>query len=217
MADKIEIAAEVRTEFGKGSARRARRASKIPGVIYGHGDDPRHVLLPGHETTLAVRNPNALLTLDIEGDEQMVVPKDIQRDPIKPWIVHLDLLAVRRGEKIVVDVPVEVTGDPASGYEYMLDQPTVPVEADALNLPENVTVDITDADENALPEAIILPEGSTLALSDWESPIVSVYEPQDQEIEEEDTEEDEAEGEEAAEEESAEEESSEGEDDSTEE
>ncbi|WP_300343887.1 50S ribosomal protein L25/general stress protein Ctc [Nesterenkonia sp.] len=199
MADKIQISAETRTEFGKGSARRARRADKIPAVIYGHGDDPRHVLLPGHETSLAVRNPNALITLDIEGEEQLVVPKDIQRDPIKPFIVHLDLLAVRKGEKIVVDVPVEVVGEPATGFEYMLDQPTVPVEADALNLPESISIDITDRDENALPDALILPEGAELALTDLESPIVSIYEPQEQPLEDEDAEA-EAEGEEAAEE-----------------
>ncbi|GAA4835815.1 50S ribosomal protein L25/general stress protein Ctc [Garicola koreensis] len=192
MADKIRISAETRTEFGKGSSRRARRANLIPGVIYGHGDDPRHVLLPGHETSLAVRNPNALITLDIEGDTQMVVPKDIQRDPLKPFIVHMDLLAVRKGEKIVVDVPVEVIGEPAVGFEHMLDQPTVPVEADALNLPEHVDIDITDLEENALPDALILPEGAELALSDMESPIVSVYEPQEQDVEE-DTEAEEAE------------------------
>lgn len=194
MADKIRISAETRTEFGKGSARRARRANLIPAVIYGHGDDPRHVVLPGHETSLAVRNPNALLTLDIEGDEQMVVPKDIQRDPLKPFIVHLDLLAVRKGEKIVVDVPVEVVGEPAVGFEYMLDQPTVPVEADALNLPESVTIDITDRDENALPELLVLPKDAELALTDLESPVVSVYEPVEQDVEEEA-----AEGEEPAE------------------
>lgn len=185
MADKIRISAETRTEFGKGSARRARRADLIPGVIYGHGDEPRHIVLPGHETSLAVRNPNALLTLNIEGDEQMVVPKDIQRDPLKPFIVHMDLLAVRKGEKIVVDVPVEVIGEPAVGFEHMLDQPTVPVEADALNLPESISIDITDLEENALPDALILPEGAELALGDLESPIVSIYEPQEVDLEEE--------------------------------
>ncbi|TLP76821.1 50S ribosomal protein L25/general stress protein Ctc [Nesterenkonia sphaerica] len=188
MADKILISAEVRTEFGKGAARRARRADQIPAVIYGHGDDPRHVVLPGHETALAVRNPNALITLDIEGDEAMVVPKDIQRDPIKPFIVHMDLLAVRKGEKIVVDVPVEVIGEPAEGFEFILDQPTVPVEADALNLPESVSIDITGRDENALPESLILPEGAELALADLESPIVSIHEPQEQPLEDEDAE-----------------------------
>lgn len=204
MADKIRISAETRTEFGKGSARRARRSDLIPGVIYGHGDEPRHVLLPGHQTSLAVRNPNALLTLDIEGDEQMVVPKDIQRDPLKPFIVHMDLLAVRKGEKIVVDVPVEVLGEPAVGFEHMLDQPTVPVEADALNLPDSISIDITDLDENALPEKLILPKGAELALADLESPIVSIYEPQEQDLEEEPAEGEEAadgEGEEAAEDE----------------
>ena len=209
MADKIRISAETRTEFGKGSARRARRADLIPAVIYGHGDDPRHVLLPGHETSLAVRNPNALLTLDVEGDDQMVVPKDIQRDPLKPFIVHMDLLAVRKGEKIVVDVPVEVVGEPAVGFEYMLDEPTVPVEADALNLPESVTIDITDRDENALPELLVLPKGAELALTDLESPIVSIYEPQEQDIEEEP-----AEDEEPAEGESEEAAEAEGDDDS---
>ena len=184
MADKIRIAAETRTEFGKGSSRRARRADLIPGVIYGHGDDPRHVLLPGHQTSLAVRNPNALITLDIEGDTQMVVPKDIQRDPLKPFIVHMDLLAVRKGEKIVVDVPVEIIGEPAVGFEHMLDQPTVPVEADALNLPEHIEIDITDLEENALPDALILPKGAELALGDLESPIVSIYEPQEQDVDE---------------------------------
>ncbi|GAB3846847.1 50S ribosomal protein L25/general stress protein Ctc [Nesterenkonia populi] len=183
MADKLLLRAEVRTEFGKGAARRARREDKIPAVIYGHGDDPRHVLLEGHATMLAVRNPNALITLDIEGEEQMVVPKDIQREALRPFIVHLDLLAVRKGEKIVVDVPVEVIGEPANGFEHMLDQVTVPVEADATALPESVTIDITDRDENALPEHIILPAGSELQLDDMESPIVTIYEPQEQDVE----------------------------------
>lgn len=183
MADKIVISAEVRTEFGKGAARQARRADKVPAVIYGHGDEPRHVLLPGHETMLAVRNPNALITLDIEGDKQTVIPKDIQRDPIKRFVEHVDLLAVRKGEKIVVEVPVEVTGEPASGMEYFLDQPTVAVEADALNLPESVTVDITGREENVLPEHLTLPEGTTLALTDLESPVVTITEPQEQDVE----------------------------------
>lgn len=183
MADKIVISAEVRTEFGKGAARQARRADKVPAVIYGHGDEPRHVLLPGHETMLAVRNPNALITLDIEGDKQTVIPKDIQRDPIKRFVEHLDLLAVRKGEKIVVEVPVEVIGEPAQGMEYFLDQPTVAVEADALNLPESVTVDITGREDNVLPEHLTLPEGTTLAVTDLESPVVTITEPQEQDVE----------------------------------
>lgn len=182
MSDKIVISAEHRTEFGKGAARKARRAGLIPAVIYGHGDEPRHILLPNHETTLAVRNPNALITLDIEGEEQLVLPQDIQRDAIYRSVDHLDLLAVRKGEKVVVDIPVEVVGEPAAGFEYLLDQVSVPVEADATALPESVTIDITDRDENALPEHLQIPAGSTLQLDDMESPIVTVYEPQEQDL-----------------------------------
>ena len=190
MSDKIVISAELRTEFGKGAARKARRAGLIPAVIYGHGDEPRHILLPNHETTLAVRNPNALITLDIEGKEQMVLPQDIQRDAIYRSVDHVDLLAVRKGEKVVVDIPVEVVGEPAAGFEYLLDQVNVPVEADATALPENVTIDITDRDENALPEHLQIPAGSTLQLDDMESPIVTIYEPQEQDLgEDEDSEE----------------------------
>lgn len=188
MSDDIVIPAETRTEFGKGASRKARRENQIPAVIYGHGEDPRHVLLPSHQTTLAVRNPNALITLDIEGEDQLVVPKDIQRDAIKRTVDHIDLLAVRKGEKIVVDVPVEVTGEPAAGFEYILDQATVSVEADATRLPESIVIDITDRDENALPEHLQLPGGATLALTDLESPIVSIYEPVEQDLGEEDAE-----------------------------
>lgn len=182
MADKIVIPATKRTEFGKGAARKTRRADQIPAVVYGHGEDPIHVVLPGHQTHLAVRNPNALITLDIEGSEQLVIPKAIQRDIIKRSIDHMDLLTVRRGEKVVVDVYVEVTGEPAIGFEWILEQATVSVEAEATHLPEHVTVDITDRDENALPEHITLPKGVTLALSDMESPVVSIHEPVEQDL-----------------------------------
>ncbi|PRZ18230.1 50S ribosomal protein L25/general stress protein Ctc [Nesterenkonia sandarakina] len=182
MADKIVIPATKRTEFGKGAARKARRDDLIPAVVYGHGEDPIHVVLPGHQTHLAVRNPNALITLDIEGTEQMVIPKAIQRDIIKRSIDHMDLLTVRRGEKVTVDVYVEVTGEPAVGFEWILEQNTVSVEAEATHLPEHVTIDITDRDENALPEHIQLPEGVTLALTDLESPVVSIHEPVEQDL-----------------------------------
>lgn len=197
MADKIVIPATKRTEFGKGAARKTRRADQIPAVVYGHGEDPIHVVLPGHQTHLAVRNPNALITLDIEGTEQMVIPKAIQRDIIKRSIDHMDLLTVRRGEKVIVDVYVEVTGEPAVGFEWILDQATVSIEAEATHLPEHVTIDITGRDENALPEHIQLPKGVTLALSDMESPIVSIHEPTEQDLgdEEETTETEAAEGE----------------------
>ncbi|MDR8019348.1 50S ribosomal protein L25/general stress protein Ctc [Nesterenkonia aerolata] len=207
MSDKIQIQALVRTEFGKGASRQARRAGRIPAVVYGHGEDPIHILLPEHQTTLAVRNPNALITLDIEGKDQLVIPKDIQRDPLKRTVDHLDLLTVRRGEKIVVDVSVEVVGEPAQGFEHFLEQATVSVEAEATHLPESIVVDITDFEENALPEHLQLPGGVELAMTDLESPIVSIQEPEEQDLGDEPETEEEAEvaeGEEAAEGESEE-------------
>ncbi|WP_010523778.1 50S ribosomal protein L25/general stress protein Ctc [Nesterenkonia sp. F] len=214
MSDKIVIQAHLRSDFGKGAARRARREGWIPAVVYGHGEDPQHLLLPKHETTLAVRNPNALITLDIEGKDQMVLPKDIQRDAIYRSVDHLDLIVVRRGEKVVVDVTVEVIGEPAAGLAHLLDQPTVSVEAEATHLPESVSIDITDRTEHALPELLQLPKGTTLALSDLESPIVTIYEPAAQDLgEDEESDEDEDEAAEA----SSSEESGEGEGSSEEE
>ena len=107
---ETKLDTELRTEFGKGYARRARAAGKIPAVIYGHGAEPVHVNLPGRETTLAVRTPNALLNLVIDGAEHLTIVKDIQRDPIKQIIEHIDLLTVKKGEKVAVDVRVHVTG-----------------------------------------------------------------------------------------------------------
>ena len=108
-----KIAAEKRTEFGKGAARRIRRADKIPAVIYGHGSDPIHVTLPGHETMLALKHggSNALLDLDIDGDSQLALTKQVQVDPIRRILEHIDFVAVKRGEKVIVDVPVHVTGE----------------------------------------------------------------------------------------------------------
>jgi large subunit ribosomal protein L25 len=197
MADKIVLPATKRTDFGKGAARQARRAGQIPGVIYGHGEAPLHILLPNHETTLAVRNPNALLTLDVEGKNHLVLPKEIQRAAIKRDVEHLDLITVRRGEKVVVDAPVEVIGEPAPGFEYILDQATVSVEAEATDIPESIVVDITDRDENALPEHLSLPAGVALALTDLESPIVSIHEPEVQDLGEDEAEEGSEEGESA--------------------
>ena len=110
-----KLAAEVRTEFGKGFARRARMAGQIPAVIYGHGAEPIHITLPAKATTLAVRTANALLSLDINGEGHLALVKDIQRDPIKQIIEHIDLLTVRQGEKVTVDVPVHVVGETAPG------------------------------------------------------------------------------------------------------
>ena len=116
MADIIELTAQKRTEFGKGAARRIRRAAKIPAVLYGHGTDPVHITLPGHETLLALRTANALLSVVVDGEAaQLALPKQVQRDPIKHTIEHVDLVLVRSGEKVTVEVPIRVSGEIAPG------------------------------------------------------------------------------------------------------
>lgn len=165
MAD-VKLAAETRTEFGKGAARRIRRASKVPAVVYGHGAEPVHITLPGHELNLALRTPNVLLTLDIEGKSQLAIPKAVQRDAIKGFLEHVDLLLVKRGEKVNVEVYVHTEGELAAG-PYLLEHvlSTLNVEAEATHIPESVTVSIAglEAGASILAKDIPLPEGTTLA------------------------------------------------------
>ncbi len=117
--------ATVRTEFGKGAARRLRRAQLVPAVLYGHGAEPQHIALPAHQTMLALKNSNALFTLDIEGTEQLAIAKDVQRDPVRQTIEHIDLLVVLRGEKVNVEVSVHVVGESAPGTIHMVEAQTV--------------------------------------------------------------------------------------------
>jgi len=201
-----KLAAEVRTEFGKGFARRARMAGLIPAVIYGHGAEPIHVTLPSKATTLAVRTPNALLNLDINGESHLALVKDIQRNAVKQIIEHLDLLTVRQGEKVAVDVPVTVTGEVAPGNVHNLELTTVPLEAEATHLPTAIEVSVEGraAGEHVLASDLVLPKGTTL-LADAETLVVNVSEAVELEVEEEETGEEAPEaGEEAAEEESSE-------------
>ncbi|MEZ2389776.1 50S ribosomal protein L25/general stress protein Ctc [bacterium RCC_150] len=172
-----KLAAELRTEFGKGFARRARAAGQIPAVIYGHGAEPIHVNLPGRATTLAVRVSNALLSLDINGEEHLALVKDIQRDPIKQIIEHIDLLTVRQGEKVTVDVAVHVTGEPAVGAVANQEATTVSLEAEATHVPTAVEVSIEGraAGEHVHASDIVLPKGVSL-LSDAETLIVNISE-----------------------------------------
>lgn len=163
---EVRIVAEPRTEFGKGAARRVRRAGKVPAVLYGHGDAPRHVSLPGHELMLALKHDaNVLLTLDTEQGDQLALPRAVVRDPIKGFLEHLDLVAVRRGEKVTVDVPVVLTGD--ARPEVLVDQQllTVTVEAEATHLPSELTLSIAGlaVGQSIAAGAIALPTGSTLA------------------------------------------------------
>ena len=164
------IQAEPRTEFGKGAARRIRRAAKVPAVLYGHGGDPVHVTLPGHETMLALKHGgvNALLTITVEGKDQMALPKQIQRDPIRGFLEHLDLIIVRRGEKVTVDIPVHVTGEPDPDALVVTETSTISVEAEATHIPEYVEVSIEGltVGDQVFAKDLQVPEGSTVLLDD---------------------------------------------------
>ncbi|WP_371670942.1 50S ribosomal protein L25/general stress protein Ctc [Streptomyces sp. NBC_00289] len=166
---EVKLAAETRTEFGKGAARRIRRDSKVPAVVYGHGGDPVHITLPGHELLLALRTPNVLLSLELEGKTQLAIPKAVQRDAIKGYLEHVDLLLVRSGEKVNVEVYVQTEGDLAPGA-YLLEHvlSTLTVEAEATHIPESVTVSIEglEAGASILAKDIPLPEGTILAIDE---------------------------------------------------
>jgi len=173
---EVKLTAESRTEFGKGAARRLRRAHKIPAVLYGHGSDPVHVALPGHATMLALKHSNTLLTLDLgNGTTQLALPKDVQRNPVRGEIEHVDLVLVRRGEKVTVDVPVHVTGEPAGNGLTTLELTTLSLEVLATAIPQAIAVSVEGAEEGTQIHAgqIALPEGSTL-ITDPEATVVLI-------------------------------------------
>ncbi|MDP9934582.1 50S ribosomal protein L25/general stress protein Ctc [Paenarthrobacter nicotinovorans] len=172
-----KLTAELRTEFGKGYARRARMAGQIPAVIYGHGAEPLHVNLPAKATTLAVRVSNALLAIDVDGEQHLTLVKDIQRDPVKQIIEHVDLQTVQAGEKVTVDVAIHVSGEVAPGAVATLEATTISLEAEATHVPTAVEVDIEGrkAGENVHASDLVLPKGSTL-LADAETLVVRVAE-----------------------------------------
>lgn len=197
MSDDTKVLAEVRTNFGKGFARRLRAAGKIPAVLYGHGTDPVHVALPGHQVSLIIRRANALLELDIEGKSQLALVKDVQKDPVHQIIEHIDLLVVRKGEKIQVDVPIILTGESFPGTIANLDATTIAVEVEATHIPEHFEVSVEGLEEGAHITAadVALPQGASL-LADPELLVVAITVPA---APTEEDEADEAEGEEAAE------------------
>ncbi|MEV0380634.1 50S ribosomal protein L25/general stress protein Ctc [Nonomuraea sp. NPDC050643] len=172
---EVRIAAEPRTAFGKGAARKIRRADKVPAVLYGHGIDPKHLTLPGHEVLLALRTPNVLIRLKGEGVDELALPKGVQRDPIKGFVEHVDLLLVKRGEKVTVEIPVTTVGDVNS--EGLLDQQLVSigVEAEATHIPTGVEVDVEGLVIGTVITAgqLQLPKGATLT-ADPESVILQV-------------------------------------------
>lgn len=165
---EVKLTASTRTEFGKGAARRIRRANQVPGVLYGHGSDPIHLTLPGHELLLALRTPNVLISLDIDGkSSELAIPKDVQRDPLKGFLEHVDLQLVQRGEKVNVEIPVQTEGELAPGgnlLEHVLN--ALPVEAEATHIPESVTVSVEglEAGASVLAKDIPLPKGTTLTV-----------------------------------------------------
>lgn len=195
---EVKISAATRTEFGKGAARRIRREDKVPGVLYGHGSDPLHLTLPGHDLLMALRTPNVLIALDIDGkSNELAIPKSVQRDPLKGFLEHVDLLLVKRGEQVTVEIPVHTEGELAPGgflLEHVLN--ALPVEAEATHIPESVTVSVEGlaAGDSILAKDIKLPKGTTLNVEE-DAVVLQVLAAQAEEA---------PEGEEAAEEEAAE-------------
>ncbi|MEQ0560456.1 50S ribosomal protein L25/general stress protein Ctc [Amycolatopsis sp. NEAU-NG30] len=194
---EVRLSVEPRTEFGKGAARRTRRAGKIPAVLYGHGSDPRHFALPAIEFARVVREngSNAVITLDLEGASELALTKTIVVHPLKNYIEHVDLLVVKRGEKVTVDVPVVVSGTPAPGTLVNQDLDTIQIEVEALHIPEQVEISVEGAELGTQITAadVTLPQGATL-VTDGEALVVVVNEPQREE-----TGDEAAEGEESAE------------------
>jgi large subunit ribosomal protein L25 len=175
---EVRLAAEPRTEFGKGAARRTRRAGMIPAVLYGHGSDPKHLALPALEFARVVREhgQNTVLTLDIDASgTELALTKTVTTHPIKNYIEHVDLLLVQQGEKVTVEVPVTLTGDAAAGTLVNQDLSTIQIEAEALHIPEGVELSIEglEAGTQITAAQIILPAGSDL-ITDPEALVVNV-------------------------------------------
>jgi large subunit ribosomal protein L25 len=163
---EVKIAAETREEYGKGAARQLRREGRVPAVLYGHGTETRHLSLPGHDLMLALKTPNVLLRLDgLKNGSEIALPKAVQRDPVRGFIEHVDLILVRRGEKVTVEVPLRVTGEIAPG-DGMINQQIIqiPLEADATNIPQGIDVDVEGLEIGQAIHAsdLKLPEGVSL-------------------------------------------------------
>lgn len=178
MADIYKLTAETRTTFGKGAARQLRRAGKTPAVVYGHGAEPRHVALPSHELSLIIRRSNALIDLDIEGTSETVLVKDIQKDPVLQVIEHADLVIIRKGEKVEVEVPLNLIGEPLSPAVPNLDIAHLVITVPATSIPERIEINVdglTDGDQ-ILASSVELPDGAEL-VTDPETVLVTVATP----------------------------------------
>ena len=180
---EVKIAAEIREEFGKGAARRARAAGRVPAILYGHGTETRHLNLPGHDLMLALKTPNVLIRLDgLNNGSELALPKSVQRDAVKGFIEHVDLILVRRGEKVTVDVPITLTGEIMSGGVLEQQLVQVPVEAEATNIPRGIEVDIEGMEVGAAVHAsdLALPRGVSLQV-DPETLVLHIVAPQAEE------------------------------------
>jgi len=176
---EVRLAAEQRSEFGKGAARRTRRAGKIPAVLYGHGSDPKHLALPALEFARVIREHghNAVLTLALGGESELALTKTVTTHPIKNYIEHVDLLLVKRGEKVTVEVPLVISGEPASGTLLTQDLSTIQIESDAMNIPDQIELSIEGVEAGTQIHAsdLTLPEGAVL-ITDADALVVAVNE-----------------------------------------
>lgn len=172
---EIKLVAERRTAFGKGAARKIRRDHKVPAVLYGHGTEPVHIALPAHETMMALKAANALLSIELEGESQLALAKDVQRDPIRPIIEHIDLVIVTRGEKVTVDVPVHLEGDAGSDTVVTVEHTTIELQVEATNIPGSVVVSISGLAAGTQIHAgdLTLPEGAVL-VTDADALVVNI-------------------------------------------
>ncbi|MDR0990265.1 MAG: 50S ribosomal protein L25/general stress protein Ctc [Propionibacteriaceae bacterium] len=184
MTDDITLAALPRNEFGKGAARRLRRTGRIPAVLYGHGTDPVHLSLPGHQTQMALRVANALLSLDIEGgSNQLALPKQLQRNPVTDAIEHVDLVIVRRGERVTVEVPLVVVGEIKGSAMIVTDQTTLTIEAEATAIPPQVEIDVSalQIGDSIYAKDLVLPAGAVFP-GDPDDLMLSIHAPQAQDL-----------------------------------
>jgi large subunit ribosomal protein L25 len=180
--DSNKVVAETRTSFGKGAARKLRASGKIPAVMYGRGTEPKHVALPAHQISLIIRKSNAVLELEIDGEQSLALVKDVQKDPVLRIIEHLDLIVVIKGEKVTVDIPVHIQGESAPGTITNRDATTLSIEAEATHIPESLVVSIEglEAGAHILAKDVPLPTGSSL-LSDPDLLVIAIAEPEEEE------------------------------------
>ncbi len=177
------LTTEARNQFGKGAARKLRAAGKVPAVIYGHGTEPQHVTLPAHEIGLILRKSNQVLELDIEGKIQLALVKDVQKDPVRQILEHIDLIVVRKGEKVQVEVSVHVEGEPVSGTTFAQDANTLLLEVEATHIPESVTISVEglEAGTHILAKDVALPTGASL-ITDGDVLVVAISVPAEQDL-----------------------------------